>query len=117
MVNRPCRSCGGSRLQPVPLAVKIGDCNIAEITREPVGNSLSWVTGLEDETRSPLTPRQRLIAKSILKDHYFGTCLHQVFGFSRSTDGVVCLGRNHDIINRCHVKGIAGGLDGDSVFP
>ena len=68
MVNQPCSACGGTRLQPVPLAVKIGDCNIAEITREPVGNTLGWVTSLEDDTRTPLTPRQRMIAKAILKE-------------------------------------------------
>ncbi len=68
MVNRPCSGCDGTRLGPIPLAVKIGDCNIAEITREPVVNTLGWVTGLEDDKRTPLTPRQRIIAKAVLKE-------------------------------------------------
>ena len=68
MIDRPCSSCQGSRLQPVPLAVTIGDCNIAEITRQPVSSSLQWVSGLADETRSPLTARQQMIARPILKE-------------------------------------------------
>jgi excinuclease ABC subunit A len=68
MVDRPCSACGGSRLQPVALAVTIGDCNISEITRQPVSNSLLWVENLKDETRTPLTRRQQMIARPILKE-------------------------------------------------
>ncbi len=68
MVNRPCSTCGGSRLQPVPLAVTIDDCNIAEITREPVINSLKWAEKLADENTTSLTPRQQMIASPIMKE-------------------------------------------------
>ena len=68
MVNQPCRACGGTRLQPVPLAVTIGDCNIAEITRDPVVKSLQWAKMLEQEQTSPLTSRQHMIARPILKE-------------------------------------------------
>jgi len=68
MLNRPCTTCGGSRLQPVPLAVTIGDCNIAEVTREPVINSLKWAEKLASENTTSLTPRQQIIARSILKE-------------------------------------------------
>ncbi len=68
MLDLPCRACGGSRLQPVPLAVKIGDCNIAEITQQPVLHSLGWVEMLRDQQQTPLTQRQQLIAKPILKE-------------------------------------------------
>ncbi len=68
MVDQPCSSCGGSRLQPVPLAVRIGDCNIAEITKQPVLNSLGWAQQLEELTTTPLTARQQLIAKPIMKE-------------------------------------------------
>ena len=68
MVDQPCSSCGGSRLQPVPLAVRIGDCNIAEITKQPVLNSLEWAQQLEDQTKTTLTARQLLIAKPIMKE-------------------------------------------------
>lgn len=68
MVNRPCSACGGTRLQPVALAVTIGDCNIAEITRMPVVNSLPWAEKLRDHEQTPLTPRQQMIAQPILKE-------------------------------------------------
>jgi excinuclease ABC subunit A len=68
MIDQPCSSCGGSRLQPVPLAVTIDDHNIAEITRQPVSNSLEWVAGLENEKQTPLTARQQIIAGPILKE-------------------------------------------------
>jgi excinuclease ABC subunit A len=40
MVNRPCTVCEGTRLQPVALAVTIDDCNISQVTRQPVVNIL-----------------------------------------------------------------------------
>lgn len=68
MVNRPCAVCAGTRLQPVPLAVTIDDCNISQVTRQPVVNILPWVQRLQDEEESVLTTRQRMIAKPILKE-------------------------------------------------
>jgi excinuclease ABC subunit A len=68
MVNKPCSACGGTRLQPVPLAVTIGDCNIADITRDPVSASLEWANLLENEQTTPFTPRQYMIARPILKE-------------------------------------------------
>ena len=68
MVNRPCSACGGTRLQPVALAVKIGDCNIGEITEQTVANALQWAESLRDRETTPLTPRQQMIAAPILKE-------------------------------------------------
>ncbi len=68
MVNQPCSTCDGTRLQPVPLAVSIGDCNIADITRDPVAKSLEWAKMLQQEKTTPLTPRQQMIASPILKE-------------------------------------------------
>ncbi len=68
MINKPCSACGGTRLQPVPLAVTIGDCNIADITRDPVNKSLEWARRLESAKFTPLTPRQQMIARPILKE-------------------------------------------------
>jgi excinuclease ABC subunit A len=68
MVDMPCETCGGSRLQPVALAVTIDDCNIRAITSQPVLNALPWVHSLQDETSSPLTSRQQMIARPILKE-------------------------------------------------
>ncbi len=68
MVNRPCTTCNGTRLQPVPLAVTLDNCNISEATQQPVINILPWAERLRDAKETPLTPRQQLIAKPILKE-------------------------------------------------
>ena len=68
MINRPCRACSGSRLQPVALAVTLDGLTISDITRRPVVNLLPWAEQLRDEANSPLTPRQQMIARSILKE-------------------------------------------------
>ncbi len=68
MVNRPCTSCEGSRLQPVALAVTLDNCNISEVTRQPVVSILPWAVRLRDEMATPLTNRQQMIAKPILKE-------------------------------------------------
>jgi excinuclease ABC subunit A len=68
MVDMPCDTCGGSRLQPVALAVTINEDNIREVTSQPVLNALPWVESLQDEVHSPLTSRQFMIARPILKE-------------------------------------------------
>jgi excinuclease ABC subunit A len=68
MVDRPCRACGGARLQPVPRAVDIDGTTIVDVIRRPVVKSLDWAQCLEDLARTPLTPRQQLIARPILKE-------------------------------------------------
>jgi len=66
MVNRPCSTCNGTRLQPVALAVTIEDTNIAEVTRWAVARSLPWSEMLRDD--GVLTERQKMIARPILKE-------------------------------------------------
>ncbi len=68
MVHRPCGVCKGTRLQPVPLAVTLDDCNISQVTQQPVINILPWAERLRDKNNTPLTPRQQLIATPILKE-------------------------------------------------
>jgi excinuclease ABC subunit A len=68
MVNRPCRTCDGSRLQPVALAVDIDGQTIASVTRQPVLQILDWVSTLQSEEETPLTRRQQIIAAPILKE-------------------------------------------------
>ncbi|RMG97328.1 MAG: excinuclease ABC subunit UvrA [Chloroflexi bacterium] len=68
MVNRPCSTCDGTRLQPVARAVDIAGTTITDVTRQPVLNVLPWAEQLRDESRTPLTPRQYLIARPILKE-------------------------------------------------
>ncbi len=68
MVNRPCSTCGGTRLNPVARAVDIDSMTISELTNLPVVRSVQWVRRLQDEQQSPLTARQRMIARPILKE-------------------------------------------------
>ena len=68
MVNQPCPECDGSRLQPVARAVDIEGTTISDVVKMAVLDILPWVTELNDEENSPLTPRQAMIAKSILKE-------------------------------------------------
>ncbi len=68
MVDRPCDDCNGTRLQPISLAVTVSDKNISDVTIRPVIDILPWVEALRDESATPLTPRQYLIAKPILKE-------------------------------------------------
>jgi len=61
---QPCEACGGARLKPEALCVKVGDADISSITRLPVGEALGWFGGLE----ARLSDQQRQIAKAILKE-------------------------------------------------
>ncbi|HIP70494.1 MAG TPA: excinuclease ABC subunit A, partial [Anaerolineae bacterium] len=68
MINQPCPVCEGTRLSPVARAVDIDGVTISDVTRMPVLSILPWVDKLRDESQTPLTPRQQLIAKPILKE-------------------------------------------------
>ncbi|MAT97624.1 MAG: excinuclease ABC subunit A [Anaerolineaceae bacterium] len=68
MVDMPCPECGGSRLQPVARAVDINGTTITEVVKMPVLNIVPWVDKLRDEKNTPLTDRQAMIAKPILKE-------------------------------------------------
>ena len=61
---QPCETCGGARLKPEALCVKVGDADISSITRLPVGEALGWFGGLD----ARLGDQQRQIAKAILKE-------------------------------------------------
>ena len=62
MRPRPCSACGGARLRPEALAVKVGGRSINEVTALSVSEALQFFEGLE------LGPRERIIAKQILKE-------------------------------------------------
>ncbi len=57
---RTCVACGGARLNPGALAVRIGDTTIAEIAGRSVDAIHAWVSGLE------LGPFDREVAQLIL---------------------------------------------------
>ncbi len=60
----PCEACGGLRLKPEALAVKIAGKNIAEISTMAIKPARDWFEGLEPS----LTPTQQEIARRILKE-------------------------------------------------
>ncbi len=72
MTQRPCATCGGSRLKPESLAVTIERKSIIDITSLPITEALRWARALEgqDEVASTvrLTGREALIARQVLKE-------------------------------------------------
>lgn len=64
MITTPCTSCGGARLKPFPLAVKIKGKNIYEFTLMPIDEAFEFVSELFLE----LTDYQMQIAKQILDE-------------------------------------------------
>jgi excinuclease ABC subunit A len=60
----PCEVCGGARLKPEALAVKIAGRNIAEIGILAIRPARDWFSSLEDQ----LTEKQLEIARRILKE-------------------------------------------------
>ena len=57
-----CRACGGARLKPESLAVRIGGTNIRDVTALTVEEAGRWVDDLQ------LEPRERKIAAQVLKE-------------------------------------------------
>jgi len=62
--NRPCGACGGYRLKPEALAVKIGGRHIGEVTELAIRQALAWVESVPES----LTPQRNEIARAILKE-------------------------------------------------
>jgi excinuclease ABC subunit A len=62
MSPRPCQICGGARLRPETLAVRIGKKNIADITRLSVRSALETIEGLMPGER------ERKIAAGVIKE-------------------------------------------------
>jgi excinuclease ABC subunit A len=46
MSEQPCPACGGARLRPESLAVKVGGFSIREVTRMTIAGALAWVNAL-----------------------------------------------------------------------
>ncbi|HEU5039779.1 MAG TPA: hypothetical protein VFT84_03095, partial [Gemmatimonadales bacterium] len=58
---KTCGDCGGTRLNPDALAVRIGDDTIAGVAGRPIGDILAWVGGLA------LSPFEREVAHLVLQ--------------------------------------------------
>jgi len=59
-----CESCGGHRLKPEALAVKICGLNASEVTAMSISEAAQWFLDVEQK----LTPQQQEIARRILRE-------------------------------------------------
>ncbi len=62
--NRACESCGGHRLKPEALAVKLDGLHISEVAELSVAQAAAWFGALNDKLR----PKEQEIAERILKE-------------------------------------------------
>lgn len=60
----PCEICGGKRLKPEALAVKIGGLDIMDASEMSIKKALTWFSGIE----ATLSPKKQEIAHKILKE-------------------------------------------------
>jgi excinuclease ABC subunit A len=58
----PCRACGGARLKPETLAVRIGGINIAQLTERSIRDTLAFFDVVE------LSEREHMIAERLVKE-------------------------------------------------
>jgi len=64
MTEQPCDACGGKRLKPEALAVKIDHKTITDITELSIDKTYDWFNSLSDK----LNKKDKEIAKRILKE-------------------------------------------------
>ena len=62
MSIKPCKTCGGARLKPEALAVRVGDKNINEVTQLTISDAVNFFDTV------PLTEREQFIGNQILKE-------------------------------------------------
>jgi excinuclease ABC subunit A len=62
MAEQPCPECGGDRLRPESLAVKVGGISIADFSRKSAAAAAKWISALE------LTETERAIARLIVRE-------------------------------------------------
>jgi excinuclease ABC subunit A len=68
MQERPCHECGGLRLKPAVLAIRVGDHSIMDVCQLSIDDALGWFNSLK------LNEREAKIAQLILKE--IGARLH-----------------------------------------
>ena len=62
--NSPCEACGGKRLRPEALAVKIDGLDIADVTRMSIGQAYDWFLKIDGR----LNPQKREIGRRIIRE-------------------------------------------------
>jgi excinuclease ABC subunit A len=92
MSIRPCPACGGARLKPISLAVKVGNQSIHDVTALPIERAYEFFQHLT------LDRKERDIAKRVLKE------INERLGFLKS------VGVDYLTLNRSSAT-LAGGED------
>jgi len=62
--SQPCEACGGARLKPEALAVKIRGLSISQVSAKSIRQAKAWFSDLHEH----LSPKQNEIAARILKE-------------------------------------------------
>ncbi|HPD93968.1 MAG TPA: excinuclease ABC subunit UvrA, partial [Pararhodobacter sp.] len=62
--NRPCSTCGGARLKPEALAVRIGGQHISQVSELAIKEALAWIEAASGQ----LSAQKGQIAAAILKE-------------------------------------------------
>ncbi len=62
--SRPCQACGGHRLKPEPLAVKIAGLHIGEVVQKSIREAHAWIGSVPES----LSNQKNEIARAILKE-------------------------------------------------
>ena len=62
--NRPCQACGGYRLRPEALAVKIAGLHAGQVVEMSIKQAFDWIDTVPEE----LTAQKNEIARAILKE-------------------------------------------------
>jgi len=62
--NRACGACGGYRLKPEALAVKIAGHHVGQVVEKSIKEALHWIEGVMET----LTPQRQEIARAIVKE-------------------------------------------------
>ena len=73
MAARPCRGCGGKRLRPEALFVKVCGSGIMDVSGKNIRQALEWVREIDPDAswagpRQTLTTREKTIGNQILKE-------------------------------------------------
>tara|TARA_Y100000588_G_scaffold89443_1_gene95917 strand:+ start:462 stop:3431 length:2970 start_codon:yes stop_codon:yes gene_type:complete len=73
MSARPCQSCGGKRLRPEALAVKVCGLGIMDVCAKNIGQAAEWIREIDPDAPGPhkkkvLTAREKTIANQVLKE-------------------------------------------------
>ncbi len=62
--DKHCSACGGYRLKPESLSIKVGGLNIGEVTKMTISEAVKWFNGLDKK----LNAKHNQIAERVLKE-------------------------------------------------